>query len=1816
MFRFVIAALLACAVCSTPAAAQDQPPVPPRHIAISRDVDFPGADIRSLFDTTFEACERACLSDARCVAFTFNTRSNSCFPKSAVQGRAPYTGALSAVVVPADPDALAMSGQRRQELSFLPDRDIAEARSFAEGLGRRHYVNDWTAEALLTAARAARAQGNMVNALRFTGAALTLTDAAGQWLDYADLALSIRTDNNSERRDYRDRALPAAINAYLRGDAPQARANALLGLARALDAANRGRDMIPALRLAQSLAPRDDTAVALDAAIAKYGFRITEHTVESDAAAPRLCAVFSEDLVPTGVDYTPYVQLPEPGLTVSHDARQICIEGVQHGARYRVTFREGLPSQSGESLIRDVTLTQYVRDRTPALRFPGRAYVLPKTGDAALPIVTVNLTQIDLTLHRVSDRNLLRAMQDGYFGRPLSAWEQDSFQDDIAEQIWTGTGAVQMELNRDVTTRLPLDDVIAGLPAGIYALQAAVPGADPYDTPAATQWFVISDLGLATISGTDGLHVFVRSLASAEPRDGMQVTLLSRANRVLGQAVTDARGYARFAPGLTRGAGGAAPAMVTVADGDQDIAFLSLTDPAFDLSDRGVEGREPAGPIDLFATTDRGAYRAGETVHVTALTRDGRAGALTALPLTAILIRPDGVEYIRLTSDGGVAGGHVFTLPLGGGVPRGTWKLALHADPGAPPLATQTFLVEDFLPERIDFALSLPDRPIRLTDTPPLRIDARYLFGAPAGDLPAEGEVLLRAADTLDAFPGYRFGRHDERFPARVNYLAAGTRTNDAGTAELALTFPQVAPPSKPLEAHIAIRLSEGSGRPVERRLTRRLAPATPMIGIRPLFDGVVPEGAEATFDLIAIGTDETPRDMRVRWTLNRVETRYQWYQLYGNWNWEPVTTRTRIASDETLMQGGRLSLATPVGWGRYELTVEQLDGGHAAASTEFHAGWYAPADASQTPDTLELSLDAPAYAPGDTATLRIVPRMAGKALITVMSNRLIDMKAVDLHEGENIVPLPVTDDWGAGAYVSATLIRPMDPAAGHNPARALGLSYAQVDPGAHRLTVAFEVTPEAAPRAPLQVALKVNGVQPGETAYATIAAVDVGILNLTGFDSPDPAGHYFGQRKLGVGMRDLYGRLIDGMDGAMGAVRSGGDAAAQMRMQAPPPTEELVAYFAGPVPVDADGYARTTVDLPAFNGTVRLMAVAWSDTGVGQAETEVLVRDPVVVTASLPRFLAPGDRARLLLEIVHATGPAGRMGLDVTADGLSLDAASIPPGVTLTEKGKATLSIPVTAGDPGIHGLRVALITPDGKQLIKDLSLPVQVNDPETTRTSRFTLAAGDSFTLDDNVFAGLLPGTGTATLAIGPIARFDTGGLLQALDRYPYGCTEQITSKALPLLYLDQVAQAMGLGSRETTALRIEQAIAAVLTNQSANGAFGLWRADSGDLWLDAYVSDFLSRARTQGFDVPQPAFRAAMDNLRNQVNYAPDFDRGGGAIAYALMVLAREGGAAIGDLRYYADVKGDAFDTPLAAAQLGAALASYGDQARADAMFLRASRLMDTAMARPEEPLWRTDYGTHRRDAAAVLTLAAEAGSDVVDRATLSSFVAQGNRPPSTQEAVWTLLAANALIDRAGEAGFTINGAPATGPLVRVLEDQANAAPLDIHNGSGAETTLTLTTFGIPSDPVPHGGNGYAIRRDYFTLEGDAVDVNAVQSGGRLVTVIEVTPFERSEARLMISDPLPAGFEIDNPALLRGGDIRALDWLKVTTDTRSTEFRQDRFLAAVDWRSDQPFRLAYIVRATAPGAYRHPAASVEDMYRPDYRAWTDAGRVTVTE
>lgn len=1793
-----------------------------RRIVTVEDADYFGADFRTLKDVDLEACKAACLDAPQCRAFTFNRAAGWCFLKSDVGRLQAFDGAVAGRVVTVQAMDADERADRARDLAFVPRPILDEAARYARSLPRSYRPDGQSADALASTARRDLADGRPADAETGFARALVRDETRfDSWTGLTRALLAQEPDDWRRRTAVIENGSGAAINAYLAAGDESARVTALELMASALERRQLYKPAIRALRAALALEETPALRSRYAALVAEHGFRILDHQVDADAVTPRVCVVFS-DTLRRATHMAPFVRVTGEGpFAVESENAQICVDGVRHGERYDILVREGVPAADGETLEKSASISVYVRDRSPSVRFLGRAYVLPAGDGATIPIVSVNTQEVEATVYRIGERGLASALRDRRVLSQLNPNRADEIREEYGEEVWSGVVETEAPLNDDVTTAIPVADLGLEMRPGIYAMVARA----REDTqnrwgPKATQWFLVSDLGITAQSGADGTLVAVRALSDVGAVAQAQVRLVAVNNDVLGETTTDDQGVARFAPGLTRGTGGRAPALVSVETEAGDYAFLDLGKPAFDLSDRGVAGRPAPGAVDVFAWLDRGVYRPGATVNASAMARDRTARAEEGLPLTFVYERPDGVEHARVSVADAGAGGRSHALDLPAGAQQGSWQLRIYVDPEGEAVAEAAFLVEDFQPERVDFTPEADAETFDPLNPPTVSLTGRFLYGAPASGQRVEGEVIVTPTRETPAHPGYVFGLTDEGlFPARAQ-LPDDLKTDAEGAARFTPPLPELTPTTGLYRARIVTRLVEAGGRFVERDLEMPVLADGLRIGIRPAFDDGVGEGGPAEFDVIALDASGERRALDgARWTLSRLDTQYQWYLADGRWSFEPVTSARRVADGEIgIGTDDPARLSVPVDWGRYRLEVSAEGDRPVASSVEFNAGWYVGAATSQTPDVLEVGLDKPAYRVGETATLRLTPRFAGTALVSVLSDRVIESRFVPVSEGEESVTFTVTEEWGSGAYVTATLLRPMDLEAGRMPSRALGLQWLAVDPGARKHAVTLEAPETIRPRSTLDVDVTIAGQEAGETAYLTIAAVDVGILNLTRFETPDPDGWYFGQRRLGVDIRDYYGELIDRTAGTRGRVRSGGDGMG-MALGAPPPQEQPVALFSGVVETDAEGRARVSFDVPDFNGTLRLMAVAWSAGGVGHAEREVTVRDPLVMTATLPRFLSPGDASRLLVEVDNVEGPAGDYDLAVTVDGpVSIEDTGDSPSLTLAAKERRTLRLPIRAGDAaGDASLSLRLTGPEGMEIVRTLALGVRDTTPPLTRRSFVTLAGGGSLTLDADTLAGLDPAASRVTLAAGGTARIDIPGLVAGLDRYPYGCTEQVTSRALPLLYLNEVALAAGLDGDTSVRERVATAITRVLGNQSANGAFGLWNSyGGGETWLDAYVTDFLLRARERDYDVPPRALEAALDNLQNRVAYASDFQDGGEDVAYALYVLARAGRASIGDLRYYADVKLDAFGSALAKAQIGAGLALYGERERAGQAFDAAI----AAAGGPEGTGYRSDYGTGLRDAAGVLTYVTRADLDGDPHVELARMVADRQdvaEALSTQDMAWLVLAGHELQRQADTRDFAIDDTPVAGGLARVFAGETLAeTAVRLENRSETPAEIVVTANGRPLAPEPGGGRGYAITRAVYDLDGNPVDLAALPVNTRVAVVLTVTRERPGKGRTLVVDRLPAGLVIDNPRLVRSGDIGALDWLATVDTAEHVEFRDDRFVVALDETryTGDSYSFAYLARAAVPGSYAHPAATVEDMYRPDLAARTGAGRVEI--
>lgn len=1783
-------------------------------VVTTADSDYFGFDLRTEQDLSLAECKSVCLADRACRAFTYNPKVKWCFLKSDFSTLNAFPGAIAGRVV--DQAAGGPDIGAALPLDFMPGDLVTDARKAKASVALQEDQSGLGRTALLAEARSARDAGDVPAATRAMMGAIAIDPAdSAAWAEASEIANRV-TDNSTLARE----SALAAYNAYETSRTAAARARALTALADALSHMESFRPALSAFKASLALVENPETRSRYADLRNRQGFRVLEHSIDAEAASPRICVQFSEDLQ-KGVDYAPFVQLngAAPKALEAKD-RQICVEDLAHGERYALTLRPGLPSAVDEPLEAAVDLDLFVPDRPAMVRFTGNSFVLPMTARRGIPLVSVNLERAKLKLYRIGDRSIAPLLTASQFLSQIDGYSATRIQDEQGELVWEGTIDTGSELNKEVVTSFPVDEVLPTRKPGIYVL-TAIPDSgvtNEWDSQA-TQWFLVSDIGLSTFAGTDGLTVFARSLTTAKPEAGLTLELVAKNNEVLGTAQTDEEGRATFTAGLLRGGNAAVPAVLTArkGDGTSDYVFLDMTQAGFDLSDRGVTGRPAPGAVDVLSWTERGIYRAGETVHLAALARDSEAKAVAGLPLTFVFLRPDGAEERRIVQTVAKLGGYAVDLTLQPNAMRGTWTVQTFADPKGTPISEKSFQVDDFVPDRIAFDLKTEATAISEGTPASFTVDGRFLYGAPAAGLELEGDVALKPVRESPAYPGFVFGLADEEETEDSRTTLDTLVPLDAeGKAQFEVDLGEGPATTKLLEATVAIRMQEPGGRAVERSVTLPVTPQSDMIGIKTEFTSPLPTDTTARFTVITVGPDGARKPATgLTWKLLRLERNYQWYRDGTAWRYEPVLSTKLIDSGTTDVGPEGATLSAPVSWGRYRLEVASAEEGGPVSSAEFEAGFYVEATSTETPDALDIALDKDRYAVGETAKLKIAPRFAGEVLVTVGSEKLVSVSTASIAAAGGEIALPVTEAFGPGAYVTATLYRPGEAQESRMPMRAIGVKWLSVDPAERRLSVSLTLPEKTLPRQTLTIPVAVAGAGVGEDAYVTVAAVDVGILNLTRYEAPDPAGWYFGQRRLGLDIRDLYGRLIDGSLGATGRLRTGGDGGS-MALQGSPPTEKLVAFFSGPVKLDAQGRATIGFDLPQFNGTARIMAVAWSAKGVGQASGDVVIRDPLVVTASAPKVMAPGDTAELRLDVANTDAPAGRVSLAVETDGsLSVDTSRLAEGFDLPAEGRADVTLPLSAVKPGAGAVTIRLVSATGESFEQAVLVPVRPAALPVTTRNPITLAPGASLRVDEGLLAeSLLPGA-SVSLSVARSQGFDVPALLMTLDRYPYGCAEQTTSRALPLLYLSELSKQSGLADDPDVAGRIDDAIRRVLSYQASSGSFGLWAPDVGDLWLDAYVTDFLTRAREKGYDVPERAMVQALDNLQNALSYDVNVAEQGNQIAYALYVLARNRKAAISDLRYFADTKRNELPTPLAKGHLAAALALYGDANRSESLFaeaLAASKAKTVGLA-------RSDYGTPLRDDAALLTLAGESRpvpSVVPALAERVSKQWDSSSSTSTQEQVWTLLAARALAKGDDGLAIDVDGVRQSGAYAaRLTGDQLIASPVTIANRGIAPITATVTTVAAPAYPLPAGGNGFEIERTYYTLDGQPANISQAQQNERYVVVLVMRDLNDWPARILVTDLLPGGFEIDNPSLVDSAELSNFEWLGETSVAHS-EFRSDRFVAAFNHAQgeDGLLTVAYVVRAVTPGVFEHPAAQVEDMYRPQFSARTASGRMEV--
>jgi uncharacterized protein YfaS (alpha-2-macroglobulin family) len=1582
---------------------------------------------------------------------------------------------------------------------------------------------------------------------------------------------------------------------------------------------------------------------SLKPAAAEAGAEFAFHRLDIDTTKPQAaaCLVFTRDLdASEHTHYEDYFAIdPSTRVAVHVVGPRLCLSGLDFNKTYTVTLKAGLPSASGDKLVENETVPVELRDKPSIVQFNG-GIILPRDNAQGVPITTVNITKLKLKLIRVGDRLLSQIESGTVDDTTLYSWNAKDIENNQGSLVWQGTMDVDNVKNDSVVTLIPIHDVLKNRLPGAYVLIASdankKTGDDSDDDYSAgemaVQWVVDSDIALTTFNGAGGLTVFARSYASAKPLSGVKLSLVARDNNEVATATTNSDGRADFDPGLMRAKGGDEPVVVMAYGDKQDFSFTDLRRSSFDLTDRGVGGREVPGPIDAFLYTERGVYRPGETVYLTAMLRD-RIGAAATAPLTLVATRPDGLEVGRMTVPGAAlkAGTATWTLPLSSSAPHGRWQIAAYIDTSkdAEPVGRVQFDVQDFVPQKLKVALTVETKTVKPNSEIKVRADSRFLYGAPASGLTGEGVARISTDFTpFDNYTGWQFGRVDDSF-SDVDVQMNVPTTDAGGSTEVTGMIGDLTDTTLPLKAMVKVSIHEPGGRVTAKTVEIPVRNHDIMIGLRPQFGGgSVAEGARAGFEAVALDSDGKRIALNgVTYSWVREDTSYQWYEDNGGWKYKSVT-RDRLITSGTMSigAGAPANLTQAMAWGTYRLTLTDPKSG-ASSSYRYYSGW-AASSAGDRPDRIPVAADKPAYRVGETAHVRIKPTADGKALVVVASDKVFSSQVVDAPVDGATVDIPVSDDWGAGAYVLVTDYRPLDQATGHEPVRSIGLVWLTLDNSQRTLTALIGGPKKILPRQHLNIPVLVKGLSSGEEAYLTLAAVDEGILQLTEYKSPDPVSYYFGKRRLGVEMRDDYGRLIKAEKGAVGAMREGGDTFGGRSLAVVP--TKTVALFSGLVKVRAGGMVNVPVDVPDFNGELRLMAVVFSAGKLGHADRPLTVRDPVVAEIVLPRFLAPGDRAQAALNMNNVEGRPGAYTATVTASGPVGLAGGAQTVVTqnLNVGQRVLVPVEVDGKGLGIANIALKLTGPGGFSVTRSWPIQVRSAQLDIARDETVPFVAGANYTANKALIADLVPGTQTVGLTVSAAHGYsDVPGLLKWLDKYPYGCIEQTSSRAMPLLFFNDLANLAGLPTDKALHDREQQAVDSVLDMQNFAGNFGMWGPGSdADPWISAFALDFLLQAKAKNYVVPNDALRRGAAWLQRASTSDSNDDA---TRAYAFYLLARSGQVNVSNLRYFSDTRGPEWNTAIAAALTGAAAAEVGDRSRAAYGFNRAHEIASRAKPNTYPT---ADYGSLLRDLAGATALAAENGEAEFVPAFLNQSAALDMRlnATTTQEKAWMLRAAYELTRQRTRLDILVNGQPAQprDGAIRLAPDygQLNAG-ITLSNKGDATVWRTVSVQGTPALPLPAAADGLTLTKSVWTMSGSPADLANLHQNDRVIVEISGRMANNYARQMGVIDLLPAGIEIEQA--LSGDDGKVYNFLDQLTDTSMADKRDDRFVAAFtigsSYRSDedkkkaepQPvFHIAYVGRAVTAGSFVMPAGVAVDMYAPGVLARTTLGSVTVKQ
>jgi len=1503
---------------------------------------------------------------------------------------------------------------------------------------------------------------------------------------------------------------------------------------------------------------------------------------------------------------------------------------------YVLRLSQELQGVLGTRLPEEVTKDLFFGKMPASISFANkRAQYLSAKGSQNIGIQIVNVPEVTVRVAKLYENNLLPYLRSGRYeeyGEVNGQWQPMgvfNYNEDESGDY------SDLLVNKTVAT--------ADLPKvrGVSALNLALPqtndrfrgvylvtvGSKEEMYMRASKLVSVSDLGLIAKQGTDEVWIFANSIRTAEPLADVDITLVSSSNQTITTVRTDDNGVARVEK-LSEKAPGLKLALLT-ARTETDFNYLLLSDSRVETSRFEVDGRrDNASALDAFIYGERDIYRPGETIHLNTIVRQADWQSPGEIPLKLRVLGPNGREYRVFRQNTDAQGSVATDVPVDLAAVTGTYVVEVYSA-NEVLLSSRNVSVEEFIPDRIKVDVRTDRTAYRPGETLTLTATATNLFGPPAAGRTYEMErQLSRKAFAPKGYEAYSFAIHNNLTFEKE--LRQGV-TNANGQATERFPLPATLRDIGLLEGKLYVTVFDENSRPVNRLSTFAVYTQDVFYGLRPAasYTGI---NVPLPVEVVALNRDGQP----VRNASARVEVVRKDYQtvlekLEGDNSLRYVSkTQERLvyANNLTLADGRGQFRYVPTVSGEYEIRIRR-PGSEGYTAAPFYAYGYGSTETSSfevsTEGQVLMEFDKPVYRVGDKARVLFKTPFAGKLLVTIERNQVLETQVLDTDNQSAEYSFKIEDEHLPNVYVTATLIRPLDDS--NLPLTvAHGFAPVKVEDEDTRLPVEVTAAAESRSKTRQRITVKTEA-----NAALTVAVVDEGILQMKNFQTPDIHGFFYQKRALEVSSHDLYGFLFPEL--ALSRRSSSGGDGYNLGRRINPLSNgrvRLVTFWSGPLKANGSGEATFEVDIPSFSGNLRVMAVAYKGRAFGSAERNMRVADPIVISAGAPRFLSPGDSLLLPVTLTNTTkAPA-----TVTATLRTQGALS----------GTGSQSITLAPGREGRvdFGLRAASTIGTGNLTIsvrglnetfsERIDLTVRPASPLQQTTQSGVIAAGQNQTIDFR--HAFLPATVRSELVLSRSPLVQLGKPLSELLGYPYGCLEQVLSVAFPQLYFAELTKTIGKPgayfvsqgeSDLNPAFTVQKALRRVESQQLFNGGFALWPGTATeDPWVTAYALHFLTEASRAGFEVSPKVLSKAIDYLEAQTSGPAteervSHDESGTIIRkvpsrtalYGLYVLALGGRPNRPAMNYYKSIVGQ---LPPDGRYLLAGAFSLAGDTRSYASLL-PQRYADPTTGRQSGD----SYASPIRNLALVLNTLLESEPDNIQIPELARQLGRAMNAATylnTQEAVFATLALGKIARKAAASTATASVSASgkalgqlTGRELKLNRGLAGQRVAIQAKGTGSLYWFARTEGVSAAGQVPEADQGLRIRREFLDRDGNPL--RTFRQNDLVVVRLTLASQDGIPVKnVVVTDLLPAGFESENPRLT---EAREMPWVKNAAQPDHFDVRDDRIHFFTEAGGDTR-GFYYLVRVVSRGTFTLGPVAADAMYDGSLRSYSGGGKVRV--